>query len=923
METTLPLGIATFLFSDIEGSTRLWEQYPEAMKAALARHDSILHQAVESSGGHVIKGTGDGIHAVFDAAINAVGATLHAQEFLNAESWEDIRPAKIKVRMGLHTGEAELRAGDYYGGVLNRTARLMSVAHGGQILLSHVTAELLRDRLPPGASLLDLGEHRLKDLVRPERVFQLVHSVLIAEFPPIQTLDSFPNNLPIQLTTFIGREQELKEARQQLASTRLMTLVGSGGTGKTRLSLQLAAELVTAFPDGVWFVELAPLTDPSLIPQSIASAFGVREQMGMPLMDIILNYMRAKHILLILDNCEHLVDACAKLADQFLHASPNMKIIASSREPLGIGGETIYHVPSLSLPELASNTRAALVHYEAVQLFVERARAANPKFGLTDGNAAAIAQVCCRLDGIPLALELAAARITLFAPEQIASRLDDRFKLLTGGSRTALPRQQTLRATIDWSYGILSEPERNLLRRLSVFAGGWTFDAVEVIGPDLDILALLTQLVNKSLVIVEDEGARTRYRLLETIRQYGRDKLAEAGDTEALRNLHLAYFVGFAEAGGQKMYSSEVLEWLPRLDAEYDNFRIALEWALDHDAEAALRLVGTLSAFWFRRGQTVEGINWASEALTRAERLPPPEGEAARRRMIMHAKAWQGLASLAYLNNNSIALQASKECIALARRLGDQRMLSLNLSIAGAAQILLGDNSGALDSLRESLQIAKVDAEKYDLGIALGMLAQYSSSVKHDFEAARRYEEEGLDLLEGYEFSWAAIQAFFAAARGAMQRGDYAAARARFMKSLPMFQKIGDEHRVNMIYSELAHIERHEGHYQQAAAAYRKTILGWQKLGHRAAIAHQLESFAFVARALGQAPRAARLFAAAEALRQKIGIPMDPQERVEYDREVTDLRAHMDEAAFASSWAAGRQLTMEQAISYAIKEDDV
>jgi predicted ATPase len=751
-------------------------------------------------------------------------------------------------------------------------------------------------------------------------VFQLAHPLLLSEFPPIQSLDSFPNNLPVQLTSFIGRKGELAEAKKKLSITRLLTFIGSGGTGKTRLSLHLAADLLTSFTDGIWFVELAPLTEPNLILQTIASVFGVREQMGTPLMEVLLNYLRVKQILLILDSCEHLIEACAKLADQFLHACPNMKIIASSREALGINGETVYRVPSLSLPDQVQINYEELVQFEAVQLFVERAVAANPKFNLTEKNAFFIAQICRRLDGIPLALELAAARITIFSPEQIASRLDDRFKLLTGGSRTALPRQQTLRAMIDWSYEILSDPERALMCRLSVFAGSWTFEAAETIFSDLDILTILTLLVNKSLVVVENESAETRYRLLETIRQYSRDKLVETGELEKTRRMHLEYFVGFAEASETKMDGVEVFEWLPRLEADYDNFRSALEWGLDNEVEAALRMVSALAAFWFRRGHTVEGINWIREALDRVEKIPKLEGKAAHQQRLVQAKAWQAMASLAYLNDNPTALKASEACIALARQLGDNHLLAISLAVAGSVKILLDDPAGAFTALEESLRIAHTSGEKYSLGIALTMMAHYNSIVKRDFIAAWANEEAGLALLSDNETSWGTVNAVLGSARNAIMRDDYATARARFIKSLPTFQQMGDEHRVNMIQSELAHMERHEGHPLQAEAAYRKTILVWQKLGHRSAIAHQLESFGFVAKMQQQQQRAARLFAAAEVLREKIGIPMNPEEYIEYSGEVTHLRANMDEKIFASVWAEGRAMTLEQAVAYAIDE---
>jgi predicted ATPase len=449
----------------------------------------------------------------------------------------------------------------------------------------------------------------------------------------------------------------------------------------------------------VWLVELAPLADPALVLQTIASVLGLREQAGMPLMEVSLNYLRAKQLRLILDNCEHVVAACASLADQFLHASPALKVIVSSREPLGINGETVFRVPSLSLPAPAQVTRAGVAPYESVQLFLERAIAANPKLSLTDKNAAAVAQICRRLDGIPLALELAAARVTVFSLEQIAARLDDRFKLLTGGSRTALPRQQTLRAVIDWSFDALSEPERALLRRLAVFTGGWTFEAAEAVNPDLDVLNLLSQLVNKSLVVMEDDGGETRYGLLETIRQYAREKLQAAGELERARDRHLDYFASLAELSVSKIDMAEAVTWFGRLEGEYGNFRAALEWGLDHNIEAALRLVGALSAFWFRRGHTVEGINWTTEALARAGRLPAWEGATARQQARSHAQAWQAMATLAYMNDNPASLTASEAASRLARELDDRSLLAISRAVAGSIKTISGDPAAALAAI--------------------------------------------------------------------------------------------------------------------------------------------------------------------------------------------------------------------------------
>ena len=479
-----PSGTVTFLFTDIEGSTQLWERQHEPMQAAFARQEAILRQAVAAEGGYTYKMVGDAFQVAFDTAPAAVRAALEAQRQLQAEPWGQ---APIRVRMALHTGVTEERGDDYVGPALNRVARLLSAGCGGQVLLTQVTSELVWDELPPGASLLDLGEHRLKDLVRPEHVYQLAAPDLPSDFPPLKSLDAFPNNLPIQLTSFIGRETEMVDLKLLLTvdQARLVTLTGSGGTGKTRLALQVAADLLETFKDGVWLVELAQLADPVLIPQTVAAALGVREVPGKSIAAGLIDYLRSRHLLLILDNCEHVIEASARLAGTLLQACPNLFILATSREILGAAGEVPFRVPSLSVPDLRHlPSYEKLTQYEAVSLFLERAGQALPGFTLTAANAPAIARICSRLDGIPLAIELAAARVRLLSVEQIAARLDDSFRLLTGGARTVLPRHQTLKALIDWSYNLLSEAERTLLLRLSVFAGGWTLEAAEEIVKD-------------------------------------------------------------------------------------------------------------------------------------------------------------------------------------------------------------------------------------------------------------------------------------------------------------------------------------------------------------------------------------------------------------------------------------------------------
>ena len=562
-----PNGTVTFLFTDIEGSTKLAQEYPDEMPALLARHNEILNQVIEAHNGFVFRVIGDSFSAAFHDANDALNAAVEAQRLLHNEAWS---PAPIKVRMGIHTGAAQLEVDskeNIYSGyaTLALTQRIMSAGHGGQILLSQSVFDLTRDRLPERAQLIDMGERRLKDILRPEHLYQLSIPDLPSEFPPLNILESFNHNLPTQLTSFVGREKEMAEIKALLNSARLVTLTGSGGTGKTRLSIEVSTEELTSFPNGVWLIELAPLSDSSQIIPALAQAFGLQELPFNPLTKLVVDYLRDKKLLLLLDNCEHLIEACARLADDLLHQCAGLKILASSREALGIAGEVAYRTPSLA-------------DSESTRLFVERARAANPKFSLTDSNASSVTQICSRLDGIPLAIELAAARVKLLSPEQIAARLDDRFRLLVGGSRTALPRQQTLRALIDWSYDLLSEEEKQLLRIASVFVGGWTLDALEAVADDPNAIEHLEGLVNKSLVVTEERGNEMRYFMLETIRQYAREKLFEAKQGSAARDRHFVYFDNLSEKMWDVFRSADMIDWRDRAEEEAENFRAALEW---------------------------------------------------------------------------------------------------------------------------------------------------------------------------------------------------------------------------------------------------------------------------------------------------------------------------------------------------------
>ncbi len=913
--SSLPCGAVTFLFSDIEGSTRLWELHPAAMRQALRRHDALLRQAVEANHGWVVKTTGDGLHAVFASPAQALAAALAAQLALQAEAWPELAPQALRARMGLHTGEAEGRAGDYYGPAVNRAARLMSAGHGGQVLVSALTAGLAQDDLPQCAGLLDLGEHRLKDLVRPEHIYQLTHPDLPAEFPPILSLDALPNNLPVQLTSFVGRGRELAETAGLLVGCRLLTLTGSGGVGKTRLALQTAAEALANFPGGAWFVELAPLVEPDQVLAAVAAALDLRSMPGAQLERQVNNFLQRKVALVILDNCEHLVHACAKLAGELLRTCPSLKIIASSREGLGVPGEVTYHVPSLSLHEMkdAAVSLASLVASEAAQLFIERARAVNPQFTLDEANAPALAHICRRLDGIPLALELAAARTRLFSVEQVAARLSDRFRLLTGGSRTALPRQQTLRAAIDWSYELLSEPERRLLRGLSVFAGGWSFEAAEAVFPELDVLELLDQLVNKSLVVVEEQRGQARYRFLETIRQYARDRLLEASESEALRNRHLAYYLRLSETAAPALCTHQAFDWFDRLGEEYDNLQSAAEWARETCPAEALRLVGNLSFFWgFTSLNLSDSLNWLTSLYAVVEALPADGDPQRRLRTLSLGKILTAMLTMAR-GDTARAGQLYDEAIEMERSLGSDFWLGFALSNRSVILTMEGELEKIEPLAREALVVFS-RYEKFWSLLASPFLMQ-SSTERGDLAETSRLREELFQQATqaGHPVLMPIYMGLASEARG---RGSYADAR-RFLSQGARVARRVHSGMLVAYECELAHLDRLEGRLAAAKTAYARVMRIFLSNGYLAAVANLLECYALVALAEEEPARAARLFGAAEALRDAISIPMRAYERQEYNQGLAALRRMLAPAELEAAWSAGRALSVEQAVEEA------
>jgi predicted ATPase/class 3 adenylate cyclase len=818
-----PTGTITFLFSDIEGSTKKWEKQPDAMRVALAAHDKMLRDVFASCSGFVFKTIGDAFCVAFDTAQSALAGALESQRALRATNWGDI--GELRVRMALHTGAAEHRDGDYFGQTLNRVARILATAHGGQVLLSGPTEELVRDHMPQGAQLRHLGEHRLKDLARPEHLYQLVAPELPSDFAGLRSLESIANNLPIQLTNFIGREREMAEVKRLLGNTRLLTLTGMGGTGKTRLSLQVAADMLDAYPDGVWFVEFATIDDAMLVPETVASALNLRQEANQPLVSTLTQYLKERNLLIILDNCEHVVAACAKLAETLLRACPKLHIMASSREPMSIAGETAWPVPPLMLPEHwreitpSPDAMERLGEYEAVRLFAERAMLARPAFQLTSDNVHLVAQICWRLDGIPLAIELAAARIRVLTLQQIVERLDDRFHLLTTGSRNAVPRQQTLRSLIDWSHDLLSEPERRLFRRLSVFARGRTLEAIEGVcsGEGLDafeIIDLLQQLVDKSLVYTEktpEQGAR--YFILESIWDYANEKLIAAGESETFRIRHLDYFLKFAEELSPKTLGPEQKRWLDVIWEEGFNIRYALDAAAEipGQADKGLRLLAATQRFVEVRGLFKE----ASEAFVRVLSLPEAAPRNANR-----AAAVAAAGRLAWVADDMPACHRYQgEALEIFRELGDDngraRVLA-DLSFLAFEDLefararTLFDEA---DALAAPLNDARLTAHLKHVGAAL-------AAADRDFEKAFALDEESLTQYRKLGDTWQAIISAWGSGVNAAKLGKFDVAHARLDECLQVGLDLGTAWGASYPLEAFAILAVAEGKYDHAARLY-------------------------------------------------------------------------------------------------------
>ena len=925
----------TLLFTDIEGSTLLWEKEGERMSRALAGHDALSRTAVESNRGVVVKMTGDGMYAAFDDPLDAIVAALKLQLSLDDSSATGGIP--LRVRFGLHLGIVERRDDDLFGSPVNRAARIMKAAHGSQVLLSQSVVDRIAGRLPPMVSLRDLGGVRLRDLATSEHVYQLVHPKLRQDFPALRSLEATPNNLPQQVTSFIGRERELAEIKELLEGTRLLTLLGMGGLGKTRLSLQIAADVLEKYPDGVWFVDLAPIKDSSLVPAIAAQVLGVREEPAKPLTQTLCDHLKGHKLLFVLDNCEHLVSACANLADALLRGAPDVRILATSREPLHIRGEQTYHVLPLAAPDRKAGVES-LLRSEAVQLFVERARHQKPGFSLTERDAPAVAELCARLDGIPLALELAAARMRSLSIGEINARLHDRFKLLTGGSRVALERQQTLRALVSWSYDLLQEREQMLLDRLSVFAGGFDLPAAEAIcGAEPlvaeDVVDLLSSLVEKSLVMVEQGDGVSRYGLLETIREFAREHLSKRydlqgtirefaaehlvnrGDVAATATRHCDYYLGVAKTAKKELEGPHQAEWTRRLEVELDNLRAAIALALAGGVDPVLAVKFEVALMRFRilRGYSSEARNNMRAALLLPGIHEPNVARA-------HALYVGGVLA----TNQSDYVEATKmlkECLEIRRGLDAPRETAATLTTLATLHLQQDDLAQARDYEEEAIGIFRDLGDR--VGEASGLLNLGEISMRHSDSDATGLFEQCLTIARSIRHQELESECERNLGEVALSAGNLPAAQVRFARSLKVCRDAEDKRGEAIALWRLGKTDAAGGDVDTARKRLTEALQALQAFEMNSEALDCLEDYVKLLQVAGQVENAVRISAAGTAVREALRLPRTPHREAEMQARITAARAELGDGAFAAAWAGGLTWALDEAIDRALAPSTV
>jgi predicted ATPase/class 3 adenylate cyclase/DNA-binding CsgD family transcriptional regulator len=954
----LPTGTVTLLFTDIAGSTRLLHQLGDRYAQVLLECRQVLRTAFEQRNGKVVDTQGDAFFVVFARATDAVQAGVAAQRALTSYAFPN--GAAVQVRMGLHTGEPQRTAEGYVGLDVHRAARIMSAGHGGQVLLSQATCSLVGQEPPEGASLRDLGEHRLKDLGRPVRLFQLVISDLPADFPPLHTLENSPNNLPVQPTPFLGREHEVVAIEDLLhrEDVRLVTLTGPGGIGKTRLALQVAADVSELFSSGVFFVNLAPISDPALVVPAIAQTLVIREGSGRTLLSRLTEELQQQQMLLLLDNFEHVVSAAAQVAT-LLIACPQLKVLVTSREVLHVRAEHEFPIPPLALPDPNHlPDLATLSHQTAVALFLQQAQAIRPDFQLTDTNARAIAELCGRLDGLPLAIELAAARMKLFSPRALLARLGSRLSVLTSASRDVPARQQTLRNTIGWSYQLLDAREQRLFRQLSVFVDGCSMEAIEAlcIPPDsapAPILDGVASLVDKSLLqhVEQQVGEEPRFVMLETLREYALESLESHGETQAARRAHATYFLALAEEAEQGMTGPQQAVLLERLEQEHDNLRAAMQWSTSHAEEGkaiALRLGGALYPFWYVRAYFSEGRDFLERALSQCDEVAAPvRAKALYAASQLHealgsldraeefyeqslalyrelgdtlgiANCLHLLADIAWGRGNlAVARALGEESLMLFREVDDKRSVAYLLYHLGSLAVEQGEYTRGRDLLTESLTITRELGDTRIMALSLFKLALLYQSSGGDLVQAHTLLEESFALSREVGDKENIANCLSLSGMLALSEGDAASARSLTEQALALFQEMKLQDGTALSLYALAEVAAVGGDSARSQALYEHGVGVARKAGDKRTITSGLEGLAAAVAAQGNYTWAAHLWGAAEALREAIGMPLPPVEHGSYHRAVAAARTELGEQAFAAAWAQGRTQSPEQALATA------
>lgn len=900
-----PAGTLTFLFTDIEGSTRLWQKYPEGMKMAIAIHDQIIRQAIQVNQGHLFKTVGDAFFAAFAIAPQAIQTAVAVQRALLAEKWQQEIP--LRVRIALDTGVADYRDNDYFGLPLSRAARLIAAGHGGQVLVSATTQQLVGDNLPPHTTLRDLGVRRLRDLFHPEHIYQLVTPDLPTNFPPLKTLDQRPTNLPAPTTSFIGREKELMEVCDLLRrpETRLLILSGPGGTGKSRLSLQVASHLLDEFEHGIFFVPLTPLHDPALVIPTIAQWLDVPGR-NRPSLEVLQTFLQNRQILLVLDNFEQVIPAASEIA-KLLAATPSLKILVTSREMLHIYGETEYRVPPLEMPDFHATpvTPGLLAQYPSIALFVERARAVQPDFALTPQNGQTIAELCARLDGLPLALELAAARIKVLSPQAILSRLSNRLAVLVGGGHGLAAHQRTLRDSIDWSYELLDENEKKLFARLAIFVGGWTLTAAEAVG-GADALDGLASLLDKSLLQSElMKDAEPRFTMLETIREYAHERLISQGELVEIGRRHASYFQKLTEQAAPELLTGRQIFWLNQLEIEHDNLRAALNWSLSHDQEMAVAIAGSLGRFWSRRGYVQEGANWLAKVLA------TPAGTPATR------AAAYGMAGLLanLLADYSKAADFYEKGFLLGQSISHKRIMARTLAGLSSVVSNQGESVRAEDLRQKALAMAYEADDKFVVALMLNNIGLFIRD-QGNYDEALELHQQALALME--EIGDLHILAYInvCLARIALYQHQYKQAILYGERCYALHRQLGDRTNMGGALKDLGLFHLQAGNLTHAQQCYNDSLTICYQIQNYEGVAWAWEGLAGVAAGREQWEYASRLLSMADTLRHKQGATrrLIPFDQMVYKQLLTTIQTNFGEDRFQAVWNEAKTVSFEAAM---------